>query len=86
MGNSELLMLVRSNVRITEEFSCFLVSHLMWLFGIPLKLEVFIKGLQGDGFRCAIDYYRYFSGELWLGVARSRSFIIAAWKRLTKGV
>ena len=79
-------MLVRSNVRITEEFSCFLVSHLMRLFGIPLKLEVSIKGLQGGGFRCATGYYWYLCREVWLGVAESRSFMITAWKRLTKGV
>ena len=45
VGNSGLLMLVYSNVRITGEFSYFLVSHLKRLFGIPLKLEVSIKGL-----------------------------------------
>ena len=33
-------MLVCSNVRIIREFSNFLVSHLMRLFGIPLKREV----------------------------------------------
>ena len=41
------LMLGCSNVRITEEFPIFLMSHLMRLFGIPLGLEVSIKGLQG---------------------------------------
>ena len=40
-------MLVCSNVRITKEFSNFLVSHLMRLFRIPLKLEVSIKRLIG---------------------------------------
>ena len=79
-------MLVRSNVCIIGEFSRFLVSHLMRLFRIPLKLEVSIKGLQGGKFRCAIGYYWNFSGEFWLGVARSRSIMIATWKRLTKGV
>ena len=64
-------MLVCSNVRITEEFSSFLASHLMQLFGIPLKLEVSIKGLQGGEFLCATGYYWFFSGDFWLGVAGS---------------
>ena len=51
-----------------------------------MKLEVSIKGLQGGGFLCATGYYWYFSGEVWLGVVESWSFMIAAWKRLTKGV
>ena len=50
VGNSRLLMLVCSKVRITGEFSNFLVSHLMRSFGILLKLEVSIKGLQGARF------------------------------------
>ena len=60
VGNSGLLMLVCSNVRITREFSNFLVSHLMRSFEILLKLEVFIKGLQGGGFLCATGYYWFF--------------------------
>ena len=56
VGNSVLLMLVRSNVRITDEFSNFFVSHLMQLFGILLRLGVFIKGLQGGGFLYATGY------------------------------
>ena len=79
-------MLVRSNVRITGEFSHFLVLHLVRLFGIPLKLEVSIKGSQGGGFCCATGYYWYFSGEVMLGVVGSRSVMIAAWKRLMMGV
>ena len=79
-------MLVCSNVHITGEFSIFLVPHLMRLFGIPLKMEVSIKGLYGGRFLCATGYYWFFSGEVWLGVAGSRTFMIAAWKRLTKGV
>ena len=79
-------MLVCSNVHITREFSKSLVSHLMWLFEIPLKLEVSIKGLQGGGFLCASSYYWFFRGEVWLGVAWSRTFMISAWKRLTKEV
>ena len=57
-------MLVCSNVGIKEEFSNFLVSHLMWSFGIPLKLEVSIKGLQGGRFLCATGYYWFFSREV----------------------
>ena len=58
----------------------------MKLFVIPLKLEVSIKGLQGSGFLCATGYFWFFSGEIWLGIARSQTFMIAAWKRLMKGV
>ena len=61
-------MLVCSNVRITGNF-LFSVSHLMQLFGITLKLEVSIKGLQGGGFLCATGYCWFFSGEIWLCVA-----------------
>ena len=85
-------MLGCSNVRITEEFPSFLMSHLMRLFGIPLRLEVSIKGLQGGGggggggFLCAIGCYWFFSGEVWLGVVGSQTSVIAAWTRLMKGV
>ena len=58
----------------------------MLLFGIPLKLKVSIKGLQGGRFFYATGYYWFFSGEVWLGFVRSRTFMIVAWKRLTKGV
>ena len=78
-------MLGCSNVRITEEFPSFLMSHLMRLFGIPLRLEVSIKGLQGEGFLCATGCYWFFGGVVWLGVVWSRTFVIAAWTRLTKG-
>ena len=84
VGNSGLLMLVCSNMRITGKFSNFLVSHLMWLFGILLKLEVLIKGLQGGGFLCATGYYWFFSGKV--SRCRESDFMIAAWERLTKGV
>ena len=47
MGIGGPLMLGCSNVRITREFPSFLMSHLMRLFGIPLRLEVSIKGLYG---------------------------------------
>ena len=56
-------MLVCSNVRITGEFSSFLVTHLMLLFGITLKLEVSIKGLHGGGFLCATGYYCFSAGR-----------------------
>ena len=34
----------------------------MQLFGVPLKLEVSIKGLQGGGFLCATGCCWFFSG------------------------
>ena len=77
-------MLVCSNVRITGEFSNFLVSHLMRSFGILLKLEVSIKGLHGGRFLCATGYYWFCSGEV--SRCRESDFMIVAWKRLTKGV
>ena len=66
----------------------FSVSHLMQLFGVPLKLEVSIKGLQGGGLLCATGWYWFFSGKIWLDVAghcRCCTFLIASWKRLMKG-
>ena len=48
-------------MHITGEFPSFLMPHLMRLFGIPLRLEVSIKGLQEKGFFCAIDYYWFVS-------------------------
>ena len=62
------------------------MSHLMQLFGIPLKLDVSIKGLQGGGFLCAIGDCWFFIEEIWLGVVGSWTFMIATWKRLMKGV
>ena len=53
-------MLGCSNVHITGEFPSFLKSHLMRLFRIPLRLEVFIKGLQEEGFFGAIGYYWFY--------------------------
>ena len=79
-------MLGCSNVHNTGEFPSFLKSHLMRLFGIPLRLEVSIKGLQEEGFFCAIGYYWFVSGVVWLGVAGSRTSVIAAWTRLMKRV
>ena len=38
------------------DFYNFLDSHLMWTLGIPLRLEVSIKGLEGGRFLCAIGY------------------------------
>ena len=36
-----------------REFTNFLDSHFLWLLGIPLRLEVSIKGLVGGRFLCA---------------------------------
>ena len=80
------LMLGCSNVHFTGEFPSFLKSHLMRLFGIPLRLEVSIKGLQEEGFFCAIGYYWFVSGVVWLGVTRSWTSVIASWTRLMKRV
>ena len=84
VGNSGLLMLECSNMRITCEFSNFLVSHLMRSFRILLRLGVFIKGMQGGRFLCATGYCWLFNGEV--SHFRESHFMIAAWKRLTKGV
>ena len=86
MGIGGPLMFGCSTVRIIREFPSFLMSHLMQLFGIPLRLEVSIKGLQGEIFLCATSYYWFFSGVVWLGVAWSRTSVLAAWTRLTKWV
>ena len=77
-------MLVCSNVRITGEFSNFLVSHLMRLFGILLRLGVSIKGMQGGGFLCTTGYCWFFSGEV--SRCRESDFMFASWKGHTKGV
>ena len=46
MGNQRTI-----NVGMFQrEFSNFLDSHLLWSFGIPLRLEVSIKSLEGGGF------------------------------------
>ena len=45
-------MLGCSNVHITGEFPSFLQSHLMQLFGIPLRLEVSIKVAGGRILLC----------------------------------
>ena len=50
-------MLVCSNVN----FLTFWDSHLMWLLGIPLRLDVFIKGLERGGFLCATGNFWFFS-------------------------
>ena len=80
------LILGCSNVHITREFPSFLKSHLMQLFGIPLRLEVPIKGLHEEGFFCAIGYYWFVSRVVWLSVAGSRASMIAAWTRIMKRV
>ena len=82
VGIDGLLMLGCSNVQFTGEFPSFLKSHLMRLFGIPLRLEVSIKVLQEEGFFCAIVYYWFFSGVVWLGVAWRRTSAIVVWTRM----
>ena len=57
MGNSGQLMVVCSNVNFLTVWD----SHLMWLLGIPLRLDVSIKGLEGGGFLCAIGNFWFFS-------------------------
>ena len=42
----------------------FLVLHLIQLFGVPLKLEDSIKGLQGGGSLYATICCWFFSGEI----------------------
>ena len=86
VGISGPLMLGCSNVHIIGEFPSFLKPHLMRLFGIPLRLEVSIKGLQEEGFFCAIGYYWFVSEVVWLGVAGSRTFVIPVWTRTMKSV
>ena len=80
------LVLGCSNAHITGEFPSFLMSHLMRLFRIPLRLEVSIKGLQEEGSFCVICYHWFVSGVVWLGVAGSRTSVIAAWTRIMKRV
>ena len=80
------LMPGSSNVHITEEFPSFLKSHLMRLLGIPLKLEVFIKGVHEEGFFCVIGYYWFISGVVWLGVAESGTSVIVVWTRTMKRI
>ena len=65
------------------EFSNFLDSHLLWLLGIPLRLEVSIKGLEGGRFLFATGNPWSFSGEGWLGVARSQTWRIAKRRMIT---
>ena len=87
VGNSGLLMLVCSNVRITGAFSIFGVTFDVVVWD-SLKLEVSIKGLQSGGFLCVTGYCWFFSREIWfcfVGHYQSQTFLIAAWKRLVKG-
>ena len=60
-----------------REFSNFLDSHLMWLLGIPLRLEVSIKDLESGGFLCAIGNFWFFIMWAWLGVVGSQTWMIA---------
>ena len=62
-------MLVCSNMN----FLTFWDSHLMWSLGIPLRLEVSIKGLEGGGFLCVIGNPWSFSGKDRLGVVGSQT-------------
>ena len=45
----------------------------MWSLGIPLRLEVSIKGLEGGGFLYAIGNPWSFSGKGRLGVVGSQT-------------
>ena len=58
-------------------FLTFWDSHLKWSLGIPLRLEVSIKGLEGGGFLCSTGNPWSFSGKGWLGVAGSQTWRIA---------
>ena len=49
-------------MNITGEFPSVLMSHWMQFFGIPLRLEVSIKGVQKEGFFCANGDYWFFTG------------------------
>ena len=62
-------MLVCSNVN----FLTFWDSNLMWTLGIPLRLEVSIKGSEGGGFLYATSNPWSFSGKGRLGVAGSQT-------------
>ena len=57
-----------------REFSNFLDSHLLWSLGIPLRLEISIKGLVGGGFLCATGNPWSFNGEGQLGVGGSQTW------------
>ena len=56
-----------------REFFNFLDSHLLWSLGIPLRLEVSIKGLVGGEFLCAIGNPLSFNGEGRLGIGGSQT-------------
>ena len=60
-----------------RESSNFLDSRLMWSLGIPLRLEVSIKGLEGGRFLYATDNPWSFSGKGRLGVVGSQTWRIA---------
>ena len=66
-----------------REFSNFLDSHLIWSLGIPLRLKVFIKGLEGGRFLCATGYPWSFGGEGRLGVVGSQTWGIAELRMIT---
>ena len=56
-----------------HEFSNFLDSHLLWSLGIPLRLEVSIKGLEGGGLLYATGNPWSFSGEGRLDIVGSQT-------------
>ena len=67
MGNQRTI-----NVDMFQrKFSNFLDLHLLWSLGIPLRLEVSIKGLEGGRFLYATGNPRSFNGEGRLNVAGS---------------
>ena len=51
-----------------------------------MRLEASIKGLQEEGFFCAIGYDWFVSGVVWLGATRGRTSVIVAWTRIMKRV
>ena len=70
MGNQRTI-----NVGMFQrEFSNFLDSHFLWSLGIPLRLEVSIKCLKGDGFIHATVNPWSFSREGRLDVAESQTW------------
>ena len=72
MGNQRTI-----NVGMFQhKFSNFLDSHLLWSLGIPLRLEVSIKGLEGGGFLYATGNPWSFSEEGWLDVVGSQTWRI----------
>ena len=65
------------------EFSNFLDLHFLWLLEIPLRLEVFIKGLEGGRFLCATSNPWSFSREGRLGIAGSQTWRLSERRMIT---